>query len=147
MRLQIQFQIVVITLLLALTLGVSMDAFGQHKTSVVGHGGHVVSAAGLQHHRHGPPAHRGPSHHQSRTVLRRASRATHASPKARKADWYARTAVSQSHTAWRFGCAHSHPRWSTSYQDHYQWAYGQSLHRAQREIERRERTLARCLAW
>ena len=60
--------------------------------------------------------------------------------------WYARTAVAQSRKAWRYGCARSHPRWSTSYREHHRWALRQNLARVEREIERRERTLASCLA-
>lgn len=147
MRLEMKFQTVIVTMLLALTLGLGVDAHAQHKTGVLNHNGKVVSTAGFQHHRPAPPVHRGPPHRHSSAVIHRGSRSAHSSPQARMADWYARTAISQSHTAWRFGCAYSHPRWSTSYNDHYHWAYHQPFHLAQREIERREHTLARCLAW
>lgn len=73
----------------------------------------------------------------------------HSPPRSRDnlAAWYARRAVAQSRTAWRYGCARSHPRWSTSYQEHYRWALRQNVVRVEREIERRERTLASCLVW
>lgn len=135
-----------LAVLLGLVLGVSLDAQARPTSGSPGHAGVVVQAAGHPHHRGGPPAHRFAPQHHSHGAIPRGSRSLSVSPQSRLADWYARTAVRQSHTAWRFGCANSHPRWSTSYHDHYRWAYSQSANRAQREIERRERTIAQCLA-
>ncbi len=76
-------------------------------------------------------------------------RSRHSAPRGRDqlAAWYARTAVAQSRKAWRYGCASSHPRWSSSYQEHYRWALRQHVSRVEREMERRERALVSCLAW
>lgn len=139
MKVHLKAQLATVTLLLGLALGSSLDVHAQHNPGAFGRDAVVVNAAGPSHHRHGPPVHRGHGHRQARPPQMNAQ--------ARLADWYARTAVSQSHTAWRFGCANSHPRWSTSYQDHYDWAYRQSANQAQREIERRDLTISHCLAW
>lgn len=133
-------RVAIILLGLVLVFGFNLDAQAQPILSTQGTAGVAVSLAE-------PPLHRGSRHHRSSAPIHRGGRRGNVSPQARMADWYARTAVSQSHTAWSFGCAYAHPRWSTSYQEHYQWAYRQPFHHAQREIERRERTLARCLAW
>ncbi|MFU8833074.1 MAG: hypothetical protein ACNA7J_13110 [Wenzhouxiangella sp.] len=62
----------------------------------------------------------------------------------RMAEWYASTTMAQVTHARRVGCAGSHPRWSTSYQDHYNWAYTSSRNQIMREVDRRDRQLASC---
>ncbi|MGY6553391.1 MAG: hypothetical protein ACXIUM_02600 [Wenzhouxiangella sp.] len=131
-----------------LALGLSVQAQAQAVRGASGHAGPAPELITVHHvHRPGASPHGSVPPHRSATVIHRSPRMAHASPQARMADRYARTAVSQAHTAWQFGCAQSHPRWSTAFHDHFQWAYGRSLHETQREIERRERVLARCVAW
>jgi hypothetical protein len=89
-------------------------------------------------HRHGPPPHARSNHRSVRPDPRR--------EQARMANWYASQAVAQAREGWRLGCARNHPRWSTSYQEHYRWAYGATRQQVMREIERRDRTLAQCWA-
>ena len=90
-------------------------------------------------HRQGPPPH-ARSHY-------RVVRPDPHREQARMADWYASRAVAQAREGWRLGCARNHPRWSTSYHEHYQWAYKTPRHRVMREIEQRDRILARCWAY
>lgn len=143
---KVQLSVLATVLGLGLALGVASAAQAQPNNSALGHSGTLSLFAGKHHQRPSQPVHRGHGRHHSGPAIQRHSRPGHMSPQARTADWYARTAVSQSHTAWRVGCANSHPRWSTSYQEHFRWAYGRSAHQMQREIERRDHSLGRCLA-
>lgn len=88
-----------------------------------------------QSHRHG-------AYHAQRPY--RSHRHTVRNEQARRAEWYASTALAQVTHARRIGCASRHPRWSTSYQDHYNWAYTSSRDQIMREIERRDHQLASC---
>jgi hypothetical protein len=102
--------------------------------------------SGPPHNRHstvhrGHPSHRG-AYHAPRS--HRSHRHERRNEQARMADWYASTTLSQVNFARRVGCANSHPRWSTSYQDHYHWAYANGRNQAMREIENRDRALASC---
>ena len=90
-------------------------------------------------HRHGPPPHARAPHRTVRPDPHR--------EQARMANWYARQAVAQAREGRRLGCASDHPRWSTSFQGHYRWAYGATRQQAIREIERRDQALARCWAY
>lgn len=124
------------TLLLTVPVWAQADysaRFKSHDRPLIGISGlqYPQSSTPLYYERHGD---RGSRHAQSRS-------------RDHLAAWYARTAVAQSRQAWRYGCARSHPRWSTSYREHYRWALRNSVGRVEREIERRERTLASCLAW
>ncbi len=87
-------------------------------------------------HRHRPPPHARAHDRSFRPDPRR--------EQARMASWYASRAMAQAREGWRLGCARNHPRWSTSYQGHYRWAYGATHRQAVREIERRDQALARC---
>jgi hypothetical protein len=93
--------------------------------------------------RHAPPYYRGPAlRHGPRHY--HPARHGHAHSQARLASWYASTAVAQARQGWRYGCANNHPRWSTSYRDHYHWAAGANRKQVMREVDRRDAMLARC---
>jgi hypothetical protein len=89
-----------------------------------------------------------PSGWESSGYVRRsptyASRSSH---RDELAAWYARKAVRQAHVARRFDCASSHPRWSTSYLEHFRWAVQQKPRKLHRELQRRERKLSHCRIW
>ncbi|MGK7294997.1 MAG: hypothetical protein ACNS61_04095 [Candidatus Wenzhouxiangella sp. M2_3B_020] len=58
-----------------------------------------------------------------------------------QARWYARKSVDQAREARRLGVHFDHPRWSMSYNRHFEWALRADGYELEREIRRRARKL------
>lgn len=78
------------------------------------------------HHRHHERRDRG-GHHRARVID--------------QARWYARKSVEQAREARRLGFHFDHPRWSMSYNRHFEWALRVDGYELEREIRRRARKL------
>jgi len=76
----------------------------------------IITSVG--HHPHGSRHGRAPDRHRYQSHYDRGDR------RVERARRYASQATAQASTAWRQGCARSGPRWSTSWDDHYDWALG-----------------------
>jgi hypothetical protein len=63
-----------------------------------------------------------------------------------EARWYADTATNQTRAAARMGCGYSGPRWTTRWNEHYNWALNAPTSRLHREVDRRDHKLAQCHA-
>jgi len=68
----------------------------------------------------------------------------HEHPKHRLAHWYAGESMRQNEEARRMMCSFSGQRWALDWEMHYRWALRANPNRVYREIEQRDRHLARC---
>lgn len=60
------------------------------------------------------------------------------------ARWYADTALAQARQNHRYGCREKGNAWTTDWYDHYRWAMRAHRREAMRQVEIRDRRLARC---
>ncbi len=68
----------------------------------------------------------------------------HEHPKHRLAHWYAVESMRQNEESRRMMCGFSGQRWALDWDMHYRWALRANPNRVYREIEQRDRHLARC---
>ncbi len=68
----------------------------------------------------------------------------HEHPQHRLAHWYAGESMRQNEEARRMMCGLSGQRWALDWEMHYRWALRANPNRVYREIEQRDRHLARC---
>jgi hypothetical protein len=68
----------------------------------------------------------------------------HEHPRHRQAHWYAGESMRQNEEARQMMCGFSGQRWALDWDMHYRWALRVNPNRVYREIEERDRHLARC---
>ena len=68
----------------------------------------------------------------------------HEHPQHRLGHWYAGESMRQNEEARRMTCGFSGQRWALDWDMHYRWALRANPNRVYREIEERDRHLARC---
>ncbi len=68
----------------------------------------------------------------------------HEHPQHRLAHWYAGESMRQNEDARRMMCGFSGQRWALDWDMHYRWALRANPNRVYREVEERDRHLARC---
>lgn len=68
----------------------------------------------------------------------------HEHPQHRLAHWYAGESMRQNEKARRMMCGFSGQRWALDWDMHYRWALSANPNRVYRNVEERDRHLARC---